>query len=237
MDVYQILMQDHRTVEKIFVEIEATTDSEVERRELLFRKLRKVVEGHTVVEENILYPEIERYPATKELVAEAFDEHADFEETLQEISELPTDKNEWLERINELAQHASTSTSGSVREVPRNGASLPQSSGSLKTFRAQFDRRLKDEGTRGVTDTNSARLRSRCSSPVRIRRLRIPSAAAPRRSLCSSNGTLSRPLVGKEFAAFLLDIVRGLKRRTEHASPETTVFIEADEAQHPYSAD
>ena len=102
MDVYQILMQDHRTVEQIFVEIEATADSEVERRELLFRKLRKVVEGHTVVEENILYPEIEKYPATKELVAEAFDEHADFEETLQEISELPTDKNEWLERINEL---------------------------------------------------------------------------------------------------------------------------------------
>ena len=52
MDVYQILMQDHRTVEQIFIEIEQTDDREVERREQLFGKLRVALEDHTVVEEN-----------------------------------------------------------------------------------------------------------------------------------------------------------------------------------------
>ena len=104
MDVYQILMQDHRTVEQIFIEIEQTDDREVERREQLFGKLRVALEAHTVVEENIFYPEIDKYPAIKELVAEAFDEHAEFEQTLQQISELPTDKADWLEMIKELEE-------------------------------------------------------------------------------------------------------------------------------------
>jgi len=48
------------------------------------------------------YPKIDKYPAIKELVAEALDEHAEFEQTLQQISELPTDKGDWLEMIKEL---------------------------------------------------------------------------------------------------------------------------------------
>jgi iron-sulfur cluster repair protein YtfE (RIC family) len=104
MDLYQILMQDHRTVEQLFIEIEQTDDREVERRERLFEKLRVALEAHTVVEENLFYPEIEKYPATKELVAEAFDEHAEFEQTLQQISELPTDRADWLEMIKELEE-------------------------------------------------------------------------------------------------------------------------------------
>ena len=104
MDVYQILMQDHRTVEQMFIEIEQTDDREVERREQLFGKLRVALEAHTVVEENLFYPEIDKYPAIKEMVAEAFDEHADFEHTLQQISELPTDKPDWLGMIKELEE-------------------------------------------------------------------------------------------------------------------------------------
>src|SRR3954449_8993560 len=97
MDVYQILMQDHRTIKQIFNEIEQTDDREVERREQLFGILRAALEDHTVVEENLFYPEMEKYPAIKEVIAEAFDEHAEFEQTLQQISELPTDKAHWLE--------------------------------------------------------------------------------------------------------------------------------------------
>jgi alcohol dehydrogenase len=104
MDVYQILMQDHRTVEQLFIDIEQTDDREVERREQLFGKLRVALEDHTVVEENLFYPEIDKYPAIKELIAEAFDEHAEFEQTLQQISELPTDKADWLEMIKRLEE-------------------------------------------------------------------------------------------------------------------------------------
>jgi iron-sulfur cluster repair protein YtfE (RIC family) len=99
MDVYQILMQDHSAVERIFTQIEQTDDRAVKRRERLFGKLRVALEDHTVLEENLFYPEIDKYPAIKELLADAYDEHAEFEEILQEISEVPTNNAEWLERI------------------------------------------------------------------------------------------------------------------------------------------
>ena len=102
MDVYQILMQDHQLIQQIFSEIEQTEDSEVERREQLFQRLQKILEDHTVLEENIFYPEIGKHPEAKELVADAFDEHAEIDAILQEIFEMRTNKNDWLERISEL---------------------------------------------------------------------------------------------------------------------------------------
>ena len=102
MDVYQVLMQDHRIVEELFSEIEKSDDREVERREQLFARLRKEFEGHSVVEENIFYPSIEELLGTKEFVEQSFEEHAGIEAILQEISEMRTNKGDWLEKINEL---------------------------------------------------------------------------------------------------------------------------------------
>jgi hemerythrin superfamily protein len=102
MDIYEMLMQDHRLIEELFSEIEQTRDEEVEQRELLFTRLQKALENHEIMEENIFYPEIEKYPETKELLAQAFDDHANFDAILQEIREMRTNKGDWLERISEL---------------------------------------------------------------------------------------------------------------------------------------
>jgi hemerythrin superfamily protein len=102
MDVYQILMQDHRVVEELFSEIEKTDDREVEPREQLFARLRKELEDHSVAEENVLYPWIEKFLGAKELVEQSFEEHAGFEAILQEISEMSVNKDDWLEKIDEL---------------------------------------------------------------------------------------------------------------------------------------
>ena len=102
MDVFQWLIQDHRIAEQRFAEIEKTTEKEAERRELLFAKLREGLEAHEVFEEEYLYPEIDEVLSAKAVVAEALDEHADFDAILQEISEIPADKGEWLEKIREL---------------------------------------------------------------------------------------------------------------------------------------
>jgi hemerythrin superfamily protein len=102
MDLYQILMQDHRLTEQIFCDIEKTTAAEVQRREQLFANLRSGLEAHNVVEETMFYLEIERLSAMRELAGDAFDEHAEIDAILQEVAELPTDKVEWSERIAEL---------------------------------------------------------------------------------------------------------------------------------------
>jgi hemerythrin superfamily protein len=67
MDVYQVLMQDHRIVDALFREIEKSDDREIERREQLFAKLRKELEDHTLIEEDIFYPLIEKLLGTKNL--------------------------------------------------------------------------------------------------------------------------------------------------------------------------
>ena len=42
--------------------------------------------------------------SSKDLAADAFDEHAEIDAILQEIAGLPVDKEEWLGRITELKQ-------------------------------------------------------------------------------------------------------------------------------------
>ena len=102
MDVYQILLRDHQTIQQIFSEIEKTNLGEAERRELLFHTLRGKLEAHEILEKTVFYPEIDKFPIAGELVNLAFEEHAEFDAILREISELPFDKPEWLERVAEL---------------------------------------------------------------------------------------------------------------------------------------
>jgi hypothetical protein len=87
MDVFQWLIQDHRIAEQRFAEIEKTSEKEEERRELLFAKLREGLEAHEVLEEEYLYPEIDEVSSAKAVVAEALDEHAEFDAILQDSSQ------------------------------------------------------------------------------------------------------------------------------------------------------
>jgi len=102
MDVLQRLIQDHRITEQRFAEIEKTSKKEAERRELLFAKLREGLEVYEVFEEEYLYPEIDEVFSAKAVVAEALDEHVEFDAILQEISEILANKHEWLEKVCEL---------------------------------------------------------------------------------------------------------------------------------------
>jgi len=101
MDVYQILLQDHQTIGKIFAGISKDTTSKDRRREQLFKILREELEAHEILEETVFFPEIHKHPEIREVIDAAFDEHAEFDAILQEISELPADKPEWLLRITE----------------------------------------------------------------------------------------------------------------------------------------
>jgi iron-sulfur cluster repair protein YtfE (RIC family) len=64
--------------------------------------LQEELEAHVILEETVFYPEIDKLPIAGEFVDVAFDDHAEFDAILQEISELPVDKPDWLERVVEL---------------------------------------------------------------------------------------------------------------------------------------
>jgi hypothetical protein len=52
MDVYQILIQDHRTIAERFKEIAGTSNKEAQRRKQLFCDLWIALEDHEITEEN-----------------------------------------------------------------------------------------------------------------------------------------------------------------------------------------
>ena len=112
MDVYQVLIQDHRTIAKMFEEISGTSNKDPERRKQLFSDPWTALEDHETTEENDFLPVLVEASSfssdagvtatIKELVAELFDDHSDFEATFQQISKLSPNNDEWLERVNRL---------------------------------------------------------------------------------------------------------------------------------------
>jgi hemerythrin superfamily protein len=112
MDVYQILIKDHRAIAKMFEEIDRTSDMEAERRRQLFSDLSAALEGHEITEEKFFLPELlgpssfsavgSKNPTIKDLVGEIFNDHADFEAISLQISRSRADDEEWLERVREF---------------------------------------------------------------------------------------------------------------------------------------
>jgi hemerythrin-like domain-containing protein len=55
-----------------------------------------------LVEASSFSPEAGKTAMIKELTADLFDDHSDFEAIFQQVSKLSADSDEWLERVNEL---------------------------------------------------------------------------------------------------------------------------------------
>jgi iron-sulfur cluster repair protein YtfE (RIC family) len=106
MDVFRILIKDHRDVDRLFEKIEKSDNRGTQHREQLFRQLQQELELHTQVEEKIFYPEMKKYTSTKTLVGEALDEHREITQILQEIGNLSAEDDQWSEMINELKMAA-----------------------------------------------------------------------------------------------------------------------------------
>jgi iron-sulfur cluster repair protein YtfE (RIC family) len=112
MDVYQILIQDHRKIAKMFEKIALISDKEAEQRRQLLSDLWIILEDHEFTEENDLLPIVddmsslsanpETNATIKKMVAQGLDDHAAFEAILQRISKLPANDDGWLEQFNEL---------------------------------------------------------------------------------------------------------------------------------------
>src|SRR4051812_21823202 len=93
-DVIEVLEHDHREVEEMFKELEslrdAATDEDKERRKAVTEQVTIELVRHSVAEEILVYPEVERKVSAEE-VEHAREEHAEAEETLQKLEKLDAD--------------------------------------------------------------------------------------------------------------------------------------------------
>ncbi|HJU17701.1 MAG TPA: hemerythrin domain-containing protein [Stellaceae bacterium] len=104
MDLYQMLIQDHREVDSLFEKIEKSGKGASKTREQLFDKLRQELELHTQVEERIVYPDFKKHEGTREFIGEALEEHGEVKKMLQQLSKMEPGEAEWSTRIEELKQ-------------------------------------------------------------------------------------------------------------------------------------
>jgi hypothetical protein len=93
-DVIEVLEHDHREVEEMFAELEslrgATSEEDKERRKAVTEQVTIELVRHSVAEEVLVYPEVERKVSAEE-VEHAREEHAEAEETLQRLEKLDAD--------------------------------------------------------------------------------------------------------------------------------------------------
>jgi hemerythrin superfamily protein len=93
-DVIEVLEHDHREVEQMFQELEslrgATTEEALSRRKDLADQVTIELVRHSVAEEVLVYPEVDK-KVSKEEADHAREEHAEAEETLHRLEKLDAD--------------------------------------------------------------------------------------------------------------------------------------------------
>jgi hemerythrin superfamily protein len=93
-DVIEVLEHDHREVEQMFTELEslrgATGEKEQKRRKELAEQVTTELVRHSVAEEVLVYPQVEKKVSAEE-AEHAREEHAEAEETLQRLEKLDAD--------------------------------------------------------------------------------------------------------------------------------------------------
>lgn len=105
MDLYQLLKQDHQKAKRLFEQLSDTSDRAVKSRERLFAQLKQELELHTEVEEEHFYPALRDQEETKDLVEEAFEEHNEVKEMLEELDGADKDDESWSEQLAELKEN------------------------------------------------------------------------------------------------------------------------------------
>jgi hemerythrin-like domain-containing protein len=104
-DVIEVLEHDHREVEQMFTELEslrgASTEEARTRRKDLADQVTIELVRHSVAEEVLVYPKVERDVSAEE-AEHAREEHAEAEETLQRLEKLDADDPAFDEELGTL---------------------------------------------------------------------------------------------------------------------------------------
>lgn len=102
---FAILIEDHRKVAKLFREIEDTTERAEKTRDGLFAEIKTALDEHTRIEEEVLYPALERADKTHELTLEAEEEHKVVKELLAQLESEDNTTEEWTAKLTVMIEN------------------------------------------------------------------------------------------------------------------------------------
>jgi hemerythrin-like domain-containing protein len=105
MDAVTLLKDDHDTLKKILNDLDSTTERGVKTREELFTRVRRELEVHEAIEEEIFYPALKEHPKAKDLVLEAYEEHNVVDMVMAEIQDTPYDDETWGAKLTVMKEN------------------------------------------------------------------------------------------------------------------------------------
>ena len=105
MDAVTLLKDDHDTLKKLLNDLDSTTERGVKTREELFTRVRRELEVHEAIEEEIFYPALKEHPKAKDLVLEAYEEHNVVDMVMAEIVDTPYDDETWGAKLTVMKEN------------------------------------------------------------------------------------------------------------------------------------
>ena len=104
MNAIELLEEDHRKVKKMLAEGEQTTERAEVTRSDLYATLRREMETHERIEEEIFYPALKRHPKAKDIVLEGFEEHHVVDEIMGELGETDVTDETWAAKFKVMKE-------------------------------------------------------------------------------------------------------------------------------------
>ncbi len=102
MELLEQLKREHKEVQDLLEKAEATGEGAEKTREQLADKLKEKLLPHSKAEEKVLYARLADEEESRDLIAEAKDEHQEDEQLLKELLSTETDAPEWIQTLKKL---------------------------------------------------------------------------------------------------------------------------------------
>src|ERR1044071_6228370 len=102
MDAFELLKADHKKVNELFDQLEASTGK---AKLQVFNQIKNELELHTHVEETIFYPALEKPEETHDLTLEAYEEHRVVKTLLAELDGANAANDEWQAQAKVLREN------------------------------------------------------------------------------------------------------------------------------------
>lgn len=147
MDAIQLLEDDHKKVEELFKQVEAT-DS-VAKHKQLFKKIKLELDIHTHIEEKIFYPRIRKEEEVKDITLEGIEEHHQAKMFLREIPALADGSEKFDPKLKVLIEDIRHHVKEEEREMfPKvrdllSGEELMQLAADMEAEKKQVKKLMK----------------------------------------------------------------------------------------------
>jgi hypothetical protein len=101
----ELLEDDHKKVKKLLEQGDDTTENAVKTRTELFAKIKREMEIHEAIEEEIFYPALKEHPKAKEIVLEGYEEHHVVDQIMSELGATDVEDERWGAKFSVMKEN------------------------------------------------------------------------------------------------------------------------------------